>query len=150
MLADDDTVLLITRTFDATPEEVFDAWLTRERWQAWIGPEGMHCNVRVLEPHVGGRYRIDMSAPDGSLIPVSGLFEVIDRPRTLRFTWGWDGDRSKQSLITLSFNEANGKTAFSLRQEGLGSVENCRQHEHGWNSTLGKLDRYLRRTIHEA
>jgi hypothetical protein len=25
----------------------------------------------VLEPHVGGTYRIDMRAPDGSLIPVA-------------------------------------------------------------------------------
>ena len=47
MTADDETMLLIKRTFDAKAEEVFDAWLTRERWQAWIGPEGMDCTVTV-------------------------------------------------------------------------------------------------------
>jgi uncharacterized protein YndB with AHSA1/START domain len=144
--ADDETMLLIKRTFDAKAEEVFDAWLTRERWQAWIGPEGMDCTVTVLEPRVGGAYRIDMRAPDGSLIPVAGKFEVIDRPRTLRFTWGWDGDPSKQSLVTLGFTEVNGATELTLRQEGLGTVENRRQHEHGWNGTLANLHRYLERT----
>jgi uncharacterized protein YndB with AHSA1/START domain len=147
MIADDETTLLIERTFDAKAEDVFDAWLTRERWQAWIGPEGMDCTVTMFEPHVGGRYRIDMCSPDGSVIPVSGRFEVVDRPRALRFTWGWDGDPSKQSVVTLSFAKANGRTAFTLRQEGLGTVENRRQHEHGWNSTLNKLDRYLKGNI---
>ncbi len=145
MTADDETTLLIKRSFDARAEDVFDAWLTRERWQAWIGPEGMDCQVTLLEPHAGGRYRIDMCAADGSIIPVSGHFEVIDRPRLLRFTWGWDGDPSKQSLVTLGFAEIDGSTEFTLRQEGLGTVDNSRQHERGWDSTLNKLSRYLKR-----
>ena len=97
MIADEETILVIKRTFKASAEDVFDAWLTLERWQAWIGPEGMNCKVTLLEPRVGGRYRIDMRAPDGSLIPVSGQFEVIDRPRALSFTWGWDGDPTRQA-----------------------------------------------------
>ncbi|MBV8795064.1 MAG: SRPBCC domain-containing protein [Hyphomicrobiales bacterium] len=143
MIADEETILLIKRTFKARAEDVFDAWLTRERWQAWIGPEGMDCKVTLLEPRVGGRYRVDMRGPDGSLIPVSGQFKVIDRPRTLSFTWGWDGDPTRQSLITLQFIEVNGTTEFTLRQEGLQTVENRRQHEHGWNGALAKLERYL-------
>jgi uncharacterized protein YndB with AHSA1/START domain len=146
MIADEETTLLIKRTFKASAEDVFEAWLTPERWQAWIGPEGMNCKVTLLEPRVGGRYRIDMRAPDGSLIPVSGQFEVIDRPRALSFTWGWDGDPTRQSLVTLHFTEVNGTTEFTLRQEGLQTVENRRQHEHGWNSALAKLERYLERT----
>jgi uncharacterized protein YndB with AHSA1/START domain len=98
----------------------------------------------LLEPHVGGRYRIDMYAPDGSLIPVSGFFEVIDRPRRLRFTWGWDGDPSKQSVITLVFKEAGSATELTLRQEGLGSIANRQQQEQGRNSALAKLDSYLK------
>jgi Activator of Hsp90 ATPase homolog 1-like protein len=62
MIADEETTLLIKRTFKASAEDVFDAWLTLERWQAWIGPEGMNWKVTLLEPRVGGRYRIDMRA----------------------------------------------------------------------------------------
>ena len=39
-LATDETTLEITRVFDAPPVRVFDAWLNREEWQAWIGPKG--------------------------------------------------------------------------------------------------------------
>jgi uncharacterized protein YndB with AHSA1/START domain len=146
-MTDDDTVLLMKRTFDTTPEDVFDAWITKERWNAWIGPEGMDCEVTLLEPRVGGRYRVDMRAPDGSLIPAAGVFEIIDRPHRLRFTWGWDGDPTRQSVITLSFSEVRGKTEFTLRQEGLGSTQNRDSHERGWSSALSKLDRYLRRNV---
>ena len=101
--AADDTTLQITRLFDASPERVFDAWLKREQWQAWIGPEGMNCDVTLLEPHVGGRYRITMRLSESNVVPVAGLFKAIDRPEKLAFTWGREGDPSRTSLITLTF-----------------------------------------------
>jgi uncharacterized protein YndB with AHSA1/START domain len=143
MSVDDDTTLLITRIFDAPREQVFDAWLTREEWQAWIGPEGVRCDVPLLEAHVGGRYRIDMHMPDDTVLPVSGSFKVIDRPRSLSFTWGRDGDPSRQSLITLSFNDREGATELTFRQEGLGSAFERDQHGQGWSSALNKLQRHL-------
>lgn len=139
----DDTTLVITRLFDAPPARVFDAWLDREEWQAWIGPEGVVCEVPVLQPHVGGCYRLTMRMPSGDTIPVAGVFRVIDRPNTLAFTWGRDGDPSQQSLVTLKFALTGNKTELTLRQEGLGSSENRDAHGKGWNSALNKLDRYL-------
>lgn len=38
----EDTTLEISRMFDAPAARVFNAWLNREEWQAWIGPEGMN------------------------------------------------------------------------------------------------------------
>jgi uncharacterized protein YndB with AHSA1/START domain len=46
----EDIPLTISRLFDASPEEVFDAWIEREQWQAWLGPEGVTCKVPLLEP----------------------------------------------------------------------------------------------------
>jgi uncharacterized protein YndB with AHSA1/START domain len=139
----DETVLVITRLFDAPPARVFDAWLIREEWQAWIGPEGMQCDVPLLEPHVGGRYRVTMHLSDGQVIPVAGVFRVIDRPSTLVLTWGKEGDPSLDSLVTLTFRPHGDATELTLRQEGLGSVANRDAHGKGWNSALNKLVRYL-------
>src|ERR1700761_3512083 len=69
-------VLQIRRVFAASPEELFDAWFTREQWQAWIGPEGCQCDVPLLEAWKGGRYRIQMHLSDGREIPVEGEFQV--------------------------------------------------------------------------
>jgi uncharacterized protein YndB with AHSA1/START domain len=141
--AADDTTLEITRLFDAPPARVFDAWLNREEWQSWIGPEGLNCEVPLLEPRVGGRYRIAMRLSDGREIPVAGIFKTIDAPRTLVFTWGAENDPTRQSLITLTFREKAGKTELTLRQEGLASVSNRDDHVRGWNSALNKLVAYL-------
>jgi uncharacterized protein YndB with AHSA1/START domain len=138
-----DTTLEVTRLFDATPELVFNAWLNREEWQAWIGPEGINCDVPLLEPRVGGRYRIIMRLSDGRVIPVAGVFKTIDSPRSLVFTWGWEGDSSRESLITITLCEKGDKTELTLRQEGLGSISNRDDHEKGWNGTLNKLVAYL-------
>jgi uncharacterized protein YndB with AHSA1/START domain len=141
--ATEDTALEITRLFAATPERVFNAWLNREEWQAWIGPEGINCDIPLLEPCVGGRYRIIMRLSDGQVIPVAGVFKAIDAPRSLVFTWGWEGDSSRNSLITITLRAKGGETELTLRQEGLGSVTNRDDHEKGWNSTLNKLVAYL-------
>ena len=141
--AADETLLEITRVFDAPPARVFDAWLNREEWQSWIGPEGINCEVPLLEPHIGGRYRIVMRLSDGRVIPVSGIFKTIDAPRTLAFTWGWENDPTRQSLITLTLREKAGKTELTLRQEGLGSVSHRDDHGRGWTSALNKLVAHL-------
>jgi uncharacterized protein YndB with AHSA1/START domain len=144
MIALDETTLEIERLFAAPPARVFDAWMNREEWQAWIGPEGMACEVPLLEPRVGGRYQVIMHMAGGGTIPVAGTFQVIDAPRRLVFTWGWENEPDRQSLITLTFASAgDGQTRFVLRQEGLGTAENRDNHRQGWNSALNKLDAYL-------
>ena len=141
-MTNDDTVLEITRVFNASPERVFAAWLDLGQFRSWIGPEGIDCDVELLEPKVGGRYRLVMNTPE-RLIPVSGVFKAIEPSRRLVFTWGWEGDAIRQSLITLTLRELGGKTELTLRQEGLGSVESRDGHVRGWNSAFNKLDRYL-------
>ena len=137
------TTLEITRLFDAPPARVFGAWLNREEWQTWIGPEGMNCEVPLLEPRIGGRYRIIMRLSDGRVSPVAGVFKIIEAPRTIAFTWAWEGDPSRKSLVTITLRAKGDKTELTLRQEGLGSVSNRDDHGKGWNSTLNKLVAYL-------
>jgi uncharacterized protein YndB with AHSA1/START domain len=139
----EETTLEITRLFDAPAARVFGAWLNREEWQAWIGPEGMNCEVPLLEPRVGGRYRITMRLTDGRVIPVAGVFKTIEAPTTLAFTWGWEGDPSRESLITITLRAKGDKTELTLRQEGLGSASTRDDHVKGWNGTLNKLVAYL-------
>jgi uncharacterized protein YndB with AHSA1/START domain len=140
----DNTTLVITRLFEAPAAEVFDAWMTREAWQAWIGPEGIECDVSLLDPHVGGGYRLEMRVSDKARMIVAGVFKMIDRPRSLSFTWGIESDSTRQSLITLTFTARGNKTELVLRQEGLGNASNRDQHGQGWNSALNKLDRHLK------
>jgi len=136
-------VLQIRRVFEAAPEDVFDAWFEREQWQAWIGPEGCQCDVPVLEPKVGGRYRILMHLTDGREIPVEGVFQTVDRPRTLVFTWGW-ALSGGSTTVRLTFKSVAGGTELTLTHEGLPTPEDREGHGKGWNSALNKLARYVK------
>jgi uncharacterized protein YndB with AHSA1/START domain len=140
----DETILKLVRVFDATPERIFDAWVNRAEWQAWLGPEGVRCDIQLLDARIGGKYRLTMHLPGGQAIPVGGVFKTIDRPRTLAFTWGLEGDATRQSLVTLNFRAVNAqRTEMSLCQEGLGSIANRDDHAKGWSSAFNKLAVYL-------
>jgi uncharacterized protein YndB with AHSA1/START domain len=138
-----DTTLEVSRLFNAPPARVFNAWLNREEWRSWIGPVGLSCEVPLLEPRVGGRYRIIMRLSDGRVIPVAGIFQTIDAPRALAFTWGAESDPARHTLITLALGEKGAKTELKLRQEGFASVESRDIHITGWTDALNKLAAYL-------
>jgi uncharacterized protein YndB with AHSA1/START domain len=80
----------------------------------------------------------------GQVVPVGGVFQAIERPHRLAFTWGWEGDAARQSLITLTFRDLGpGRTELTLLQQGLGTRASRDDHERGWTSALGKLARYV-------
>jgi uncharacterized protein YndB with AHSA1/START domain len=79
--------LEVRHTIAASPEEVFDAWTDAEFMMRWMRPgPGMDCRCQ-LDVRVGGGFEIDMIAPDGTTIPHTGTYRVVDRPRKLVFTW---------------------------------------------------------------
>jgi uncharacterized protein YndB with AHSA1/START domain len=138
----DNPVIEITRIFDATPAEVFNAWLNREQWASWIGPEGVNCDVPLLEPRVGGHYRLTMHLSDGNTLHIAGVFKAIEPNKSFAFTWGGEGD-PRETLVTIKLREMNGQTELSLRQEGLPTAADRDGHVKGWNSALNKLVTYL-------
>ena len=140
----DDALLEFSRVFDASAEDLFHAWIDREEWQSWIGPEGTQSEVQVLEPRVGGRYRLLMTLTSGQQITVVGIYKAIDPPRTLAFTWGREGGEH-DSLVTLRFRPVTAGTELTLRHQGLLTIENRDGHGKGWNSALNKLESRVRK-----
>jgi uncharacterized protein YndB with AHSA1/START domain len=136
------SALEIKRVFDAPCSQVFEAWLDREGWQSWIGPEGVRCEVPLLERRVGGRYRLSMHLPDGRILPVSGIFKSIQPNESFAFTWGMEGE-PRETLVTVTLRELGDKTELTLRQEGLPTAADREGHSKGWNSAFNKLSAYL-------
>lgn len=116
----------------ASPETVWGFLVDPMKATRWMGQEAF------FDPRPGGEYRVKVVNETAV-----GEFVELDPPRRLVFTWGWEGDPIRQSLITLTFRELGGKTELTLRQEGLGSVESRDGHVRGWTSALNKLDRHL-------
>jgi uncharacterized protein YndB with AHSA1/START domain len=93
--------LEISRRFDAPPERVFDAWLSKE-WGEWLPPRGARCEVTVIEPRTGGRFHVRMTMLDGRDVEVSGIYREVMRPKRLVLTWTGNYN-SQETLLTLTF-----------------------------------------------
>jgi uncharacterized protein YndB with AHSA1/START domain len=58
--------LTLERTFEASPEEVWELWTTRDGIEAWMGPDGFSVAVGELDVRPGGRlvYAMRAVGPD--------------------------------------------------------------------------------------
>lgn len=58
--------LTLERTFDASLEEVWELWTTKEGMEAWMGPDGFSVTVGELDLRPGGelRYALTAQGPD--------------------------------------------------------------------------------------
>jgi hypothetical protein len=55
-------VVVVERTYRATPEELWSLWTTKAGFESWWGPEGFRVEVHALEPREGGALVYDMIA----------------------------------------------------------------------------------------
>ena len=63
---DEDTRLVLRRTYAAPVAAVYAAWTDPEQMKHWMGPSDDYGESEVaMDVRVGGRYRIVMHAPDG-------------------------------------------------------------------------------------
>lgn len=56
------STLTIERTYRARIDDLWELWTTKEGLESWWGPEGMRCEVHVIEPHAGGRLHYSHTA----------------------------------------------------------------------------------------
>lgn len=134
--------LEVRHTIAASPERVFDAWTDAERMTRWMRPgPDMRCRCE-LDVRVGGSFRIDMLAPDGTTLPHTGVYRVVDRPRKLVFTWVSGPTEHRETVVTVEFREVDGGTEVVLVHEGL-PLGAAKPHKAGWGLILDHLSKEL-------
>jgi uncharacterized protein YndB with AHSA1/START domain len=141
-----DRVLEIERLIPAPPERVFDYWTEPELLAQWFGPEGFDIPTKNLDVRPGGKWRTTMRTPAGELRTVSGVYNLIDRPRRLVFTWGWDdesGGRGPATEVTVTLEPTPGGTRLKLVQQEFQTTEARNLHNRGWASSFNKLQRVV-------
>ncbi len=93
-----DTTLVLRRTFTASRERVFRAWITPRALEHWLRPRGMSLTVCSLDARVGGSFRFELE--NGTSIV--GTYLHMVPPEKLAFTWSGEvipGDRERHSRV---------------------------------------------------
>jgi uncharacterized protein YndB with AHSA1/START domain len=131
----------IRRTFSAPRQRVFDAWTRPEELAKWAAPGPMTCVLAEVDLRVGGVYRTHMRAPDGAEHRVTGVYRVVDPPKKLVYTWGWEAGSSpvKDSVVTVEFVDRGAATEVILRHAGLPDAQQRSSHEKGWIGCFEKF-----------
>jgi uncharacterized protein YndB with AHSA1/START domain len=140
-------VLVIERIFDAPSSLVFKAWTEPEHMVQWFGPRGFTSTILQSELRSGGAYRIHMRGPEGDDHWTQGIFREIVEPERLVMSGNWadsaGNPTSPETILTLTFQEHEGKTKLTLHQAVFESVTARDAHRGGWSSSLDRLAEYL-------
>jgi glutathione S-transferase len=150
MTARDTFDLTISRTIRAPRQKVFEAFVKPELLRRWFGPRGFTVTDAVLDPRVGGRYRVTMRPRSGESHTVGGEYREIKAPERLVFTWKWEGEEMGamgETLVTVTLAERRGEqgieTELSLLHSGFPAPEARDGHTSGWNSSLNDLTDFV-------
>ncbi len=117
----DGYAVTVRRDIAAPAEELFDAWLDGQSLGTWFRPAGVRETRAETDPRVGGTFRIVM-VHDGSTV-CSGTYREIDRPRRLVFSWSSPDTRSRDTIVTVTFQPSSTGTVVEVHQVGLPDEE---------------------------
>ena len=108
--------VVMTRSFDAPRELVFDAFTRPDLVRRWLlGPPGMTMPVCEIDLKVGGRFRYVWRTSDGSDMGMGGVYREIAPPERLVHTELFDEDwTGGETLVTTLFTEQGGRTAVTM------------------------------------
>lgn len=102
MQAEPTLTLRMERTFDATPQETWNAWTDPRQIAAWWNPSATNgAEVHEADARVGGRLHLTMRVPEtpsstgADTPPVRGAYLLVDPPRERHMSmveeWGDPG-----------------------------------------------------------
>jgi uncharacterized protein YndB with AHSA1/START domain len=134
--------LLLTRTLDAPRALVFRAWTDPEHLARWWGPRGFTTPSCTMDVRPGGAWRICMRAPDGVDHWVQGVYREVVEPERLVTSWAWeeaDGSPGRETLLTVTLEERDGRTVLTLHQALFGDAAERENHQDGWSQALDRL-----------
>jgi len=149
--------IVVTRIINAPRRAVFEAWTEPERLARWWGPRGFTSPVARIDLRVGGTYLWGMRSPDGRDFFNSGVFREIVEPERIVLTesiadadgtvvpashYGLPGDWPAEVVMTVTLEERDGKTAMTVREEGI-PKEMRGPGEAGLKESVDKLAEYL-------
>jgi len=150
--------LVIVRVFDAPREMVWKFWTDPEKMKKWWGPKPFTAPFINIDFRVDGKYLYCMRSPDNQDFWSAGTYKQIVPMEKIVCTdsfadkngkiisandYGLEGEWPKELTVTVTFEDMNGKTKMTMRQEGLPTEKMKEQTQEGWTTSFDKLEETL-------
>lgn len=134
----------IKRRYPAPIDRVFEALVNPEALVRWFAPNDEMTIDGKFDPTPGGRYRVAMKHMLGNTYTVGGVYETIDPPNKIVFTWQWENEPMSQlgeSRVTIELKQIDGGTELTLTHDGFPAQDAADNHAEGWDGCLWRLER---------
>ena len=129
----------VSQRFTASPERVYDAWLSPEMLSTWMfGPALREEEIVsiTLDARVGGSFSFVVRR-NGELIDHVGEYLEMNRPSHLVFTWGIAPD-PPTSRVMIDIHPLQSGCELKLTHEMESKwAEYAKRTEEGWTKMLG-------------
>jgi uncharacterized protein YndB with AHSA1/START domain len=103
----------MTRVFDAEPGRVFEALTTPAIVRQWCCPKGWTFDTCDIDLRVDGKWRFQMSQPNGKRIGQFGVYlEVVPNERLVN-TEAWEDWDAGETLVKTVLAGGGGTTRFT-------------------------------------
>ena len=135
--------VVVKRKIAAPAQQIFDAWLDPTALAEWMRP----CSAREKRSDVkvdareGGAFEIVMHVASGP-VRHTGVYQTIDAPRRLVFTWNSPHAGQNDSLVTVDFRPDGKTTEVVITHERLPEAARA-GHTGGWTDILESLAKQL-------
>jgi uncharacterized protein YndB with AHSA1/START domain len=153
----------LSREFDASRDQVFEAFSTLEALKHWWGPKGFEWVSAKLDFRPGGVFHYCMRSPQGADMWGRFVYREIAPPDRIVFINSfsdeaggivanpWAPDWPREVLNTVTFTEQNGKTTIHMHGGPINASESSQklfessrpQMQQGFAGTFAQLDEYL-------
>jgi uncharacterized protein YndB with AHSA1/START domain len=145
-----DREIVISRTFDAPRELVWNAWTDPKQVVNWWGPQGFTTTIHTMDLRPGGIWHLTMHGPDGTDYPNKSVFVEVVKPERIVYKHGGGkvGGPGANFEATWTFESQGDKTKLT----GHMIFPTAEAHEavvreydaiEGGKQTLARLADYL-------
>jgi uncharacterized protein YndB with AHSA1/START domain len=137
-------LILATVDIEAPPERVFKALSSDDIVQWWGDSSLYHTTAWSADVRVGGSWRAEGRAADGSPYSVSGEYLAVEPPTRLVQTWMPDWAPGPATRVSYILQALGAGTRVTVRHEGFDDRAACESHTAGWERVLQWLATYCR------
>jgi len=153
-----DRKIVIERTYEASIEDVWELWTTKEGIESWWGPDGFSVKVDELDLRAGGEMRYAMTAVDPAQVHFmkqAGMpltteakltYTAIVPGKSIAYTHRVDfisGVEPYDVRNKVEFFAEGGNVRMVLSLDPMHSAEWTQRAVMGMESQLGKLARVI-------